>query len=405
MKKIVEVALGILTSIGGFLDVGAIATAAQAGAAFGFQLIWAIVLGTICVVFLVEMSGRLAAVSKHTLADAVRERFGFKFYFIQYVIEIVVDFLVLGAEIGGVCIALQLVTGVSFRWWALPVAFILWLLLWKGTFGVIENGVALLGLVTLVFVVAAFVLKPDWGSVLAGALPSLARHDTAHYLFIAVSILGTIISPYLFFFYSSGAVEDKWNTDFIGVNRAISVVGMGFGSVVSLGVLITAAVVLYPHGIQVDSYDQAALTLVQPLGFVGFVLFAASLGISCFGAALEVSLDQAYITAQAFGWNWGESQKPNQEARFSAAYTVVIFLSSLLMVLGIDPLQLTLFTLVLTASILPIVIVPFLVLMNDDRYVGKYRNGWLSNTAVILIIALTFVLAVVSIPLEIVGGS
>ncbi|MEH2302054.1 divalent metal cation transporter [Nostoc sp.] len=82
MNKIFEIALGIVTSIGGFLDVGAIATAAEAGSIYSFQLIWAIVLGTICVIFLVEMSGRLAAVSKHTLAAAVRERFGFNFYII-----------------------------------------------------------------------------------------------------------------------------------------------------------------------------------------------------------------------------------------------------------------------------------------------------------------------------------
>ncbi|MEA2573685.1 MAG: hypothetical protein QOH93_983 [Chloroflexia bacterium] len=404
MKKVLSIALGILTSIGGFLDVGAIATAAQAGAAFGYQLIWAILLGTICVVFLVEMSGRLAAVSGHTLADAVRERFGFRFYFIQYAVEVIVDFLVLGAEIGGVCIALQLVTGIGFQVWALPVALVLWVLLWKGTFSLIENGVALLGLVTLVFVFAAVSLKPDWGAALSGSFPSLSRHDTAHYLFIAVSIIGALISPYLFFFYSSGAVEEKWDKSYIGANRAIAVIGMGFGSLVSLGVLIAAALVLFPKGIQVESYDQVALTLVAPLGFLGFVLFAASLGISCFGAAMEVSLDQAFITAQAFGWNWSETQKPAKEARFSLTYTVMIFLSALLMVAGIDPLQLTLFTMALTATVLPIVIIPFLVLMNDEKYVGKNRNGIISNTVVILIIGLAFVLSLVAIPLEIIGG-
>ncbi|HEY9662643.1 MAG TPA: divalent metal cation transporter, partial [Allocoleopsis sp.] len=186
MSKILEIALGIITSIGGFLDVGAIATAAEAGSIFQFQLLWAIVLGTICVVFLVEMSGRLAAVSKHTLADAVRERFGFNFYILPLLAEVVVDFLVLGAEIGGVCIALQLVTGIAFQWWAIPVAFVIWLLLWKGTFGLIENGISFLGLVTLAFVVATFKLRPDLPEVAQALIPSLPQQDTAHYLFIAV---------------------------------------------------------------------------------------------------------------------------------------------------------------------------------------------------------------------------
>ena len=404
MNKILEIALGIVTSIGGFLDVGAIATAAEAGSTYRFQLIWAFVLGTICVIFLVEMSGRLAAVSKHTLAAAVRERFGFNFYIIPLVAEIVVDFLVLAAEIGGVCIALQLVTGISFQWFALPVAFAIWLLLWKGTFGLIENGVSLFGLITLAFVVATFKLHPSLTQLGSGLLPTLPQQDTPHYLYLAVGILGALISPYLFYFYSSGAVEDKWDEGYIGVNRAVAGLGMGFGSIVSLGVLIVAALVLGPKGIQVDSYEQAALMLTETFGYWGFVLFAASLGIACFGAALEVSLDTAYIVAQAFGWNWGENLKAKDAARFSLVYTVFVFLASLLMVFGIDPLQLTLFSMAITAVILPPVIIPFLVLMNDELYVGKYRNGWISNSVVIFTIALTFVLAIVAIPLEIIGG-
>lgn len=404
MSKLLEIALGIVTSIGGFLDVGAIATAAEAGSGFGFTLIWAIVLGTICVIFLVEMSGRLAATSKHTLADAVRERFGFNFYILPLVAEVIVDFLVLGAEIGGVCIALQLVTGISFQWWALPVAFAIWLLLWKGTFGLIENGVSLLGLVTLGFVVATFKLRPELPALAQGFLPTVPQQDTAHYLFIAVSILGALISPYLFYFYSSGAIEDKWDESYLGVNRAVAGLGMGFGSVVSLGVLIVAALILHPRGIQVDSYEQAALMLTQTFGYWGFILFAASLGITCFGAALEVTLDTAYITAQAFGWNWGESIHPQQAARFSSVYTVFVFLASLLMVAGIDPLKLTLFSMALTAVILPLTIIPFLVLMNDRQYVGEHRNGVISNSVVIFTIALAFVLAIVAIPLEIIGG-
>lgn len=404
MNKIRQIALGIVTSIGGFLDVGAIATAAEAGSSFEFQLIWTIVLGTICVIALVEMSGRLAAVSQHTLADAVRERLGFNFFIFPLIAEVIVDFLVLGAEIGGVCIALQLVTGISFQWWALPVAFALWLFLWKGTFSLIENSISFLGLITLAFVVATFKLRPALPAVAEGLLPTIPQQDTAHYLFIAVSILGALISPYLFYFYSSGAVEDKWDRSHLGVNRAVAGLGMGFGSLVSLGVLIVAAQVLHPRGIQVDSYEQAALMLTQPFGYWGFVLFAASLGVACFGAALEVSLDTAYIVAQAFGWNWGESLHPKEAARFSFVYTVFLFLASLLMVVGIDPLQLTLFSMALTAVILPLTILPFLVLMNDREYVGDHCNGWISNSITIFTIVLTFVLAIVAIPLEVLGG-
>ena len=209
MKKILEIALGIVTSVGGFLEIGSIATAAQAGAEFSFQLIWAIVLGGICIIFLVEQSGRFAAVSGRTLPDAIRERFGFNYFAFMFVILGLVSLMVLAAEIGGVCIALELATGIGFPWWAIPIGLVVWLIIWKGTFGIIEKGVSVLGLVTLSFVIGAYILHPPWGQVAASTLPSLPQHDSARYWFIAVSILGASISPYLFFFYSAGAIEDE----------------------------------------------------------------------------------------------------------------------------------------------------------------------------------------------------
>jgi Mn2+/Fe2+ NRAMP family transporter len=394
----------VVTSVGGFLEIGSIATAAQAGAAFGFQLIWAILLGTICIAFLVEMAGRFAAVSRHTLSDGIRERFGFNFFLWPLIATLVVNILVLAAEIGGAAIALEFATGVSFQWWALPVALVVWLLLWKGTFGLIEKGVSLLGLVTLCFVLAAVMLRPDWTAVATGAVPTLPDHDAASYWFISVSILGASISPYLFLFYSSGAIEDKWDESYLGANRAIAALGMGFGGTIAVAVLIVAAIVLPAHGItHVDDYHQLPLMLTSVFGSWGFWLFTGSLFIACLGASLEISLQQAYLVAQGFGWNWGQDLKPHDDPGFSSVYTLTVFVSALLMVFGLDPLELTNFSMALTAASLPLTIVPMLFLMNDERYVKERRNGWIANTAVIAIIAIGFVLAIVSIPLEIFG--
>src|ERR1041385_2602721 len=175
MKKVLEIALGIVTSVGGFLEIGSIATAAQAGADFSFQLIWAIVLGGLCIIFLVEQAGRFSAVRGPPIPDAIRERFGFNYFAFLYIVLALVSLLVLAAEIGGVCIALELATGIKFQWWTVLVALVIWLVMWKGTFGVIEKGVSLLGLVTLCFVVGAFMLHPPESQVLRGALPSFPQ--------------------------------------------------------------------------------------------------------------------------------------------------------------------------------------------------------------------------------------
>jgi len=404
MKNILKVALGILTSIGGFLDVGAIATTAQAGAVFGPRLLWVLAFSTLCVIFLVEMSGRLAAVSKHTLADALRERFGFRFFILPYASEMIVDLLVLGAEIGGVCLALQFVTGIAFRWFALPVALLVWLFLWLGSFSFVEDATAILGLVTIAFVIGAIRMKPGLHAVAAGFVPSLPPHDRPQYWYIALSIIGAVISPYLIYFYSSGAVEDEWTVKDLRVNRFVATIGMGFGSVVAMGVMVVAAATLLPAGIALDRYEQAPLMLSRSLGLAGFYLFAASLGIACFGACVESALAMAYLTAQTFGWNWGESVAPKHNARFASVYTGAILLAACVTLVVSDPLKLTLFSMALTVVILPLLLVPMIMLMNDGNFLKQHRNGPLSNFMGIVIVVTAILLSILAIPLQILGG-
>lgn len=394
-----------MTSVGGFFDVGNIATCAQAGAVFRFQLIWSMILATLLVIFLVEMSGRFAAVSKKALPDAIREHFGFTFWCVPFLVLTIVHILVLAAEIGGIAFALHLVSGLPLQLLALPVAILVWLFLWRSTFSTIENSTSLLGLVTLCFVVAAWRHHPAVHELAAGAIPSMPSHDPTRYWFIAVSILGAVIAPYLLYFYSSGAVEDKWDASYVPVNRAVAVVGMSFGSVISLAAIVVAAMVLAPRGIHVDDYHQAALMLTEALPYWGYVLFAASMGIACLGAAVEVALATSYSFAQTFGWNWGENLEPSEDARFSLVYTAAILGAALFIVVGFDPLKLTLFTMALNAAVLPVIAIPMLLLMNDRKLLGKYANGFVSNAVAVVIVVITLVLAVVSIPLAIAGGS
>ena len=149
MSAALDLILGIVTSIGGFVEAGSISTAAQAGSEFRYQMLWAIAVATLMLAMLVEMSGRLAAVSKQSMAAAVRERFGWPFQFVPLAGELVIDLLLLAAEIGGVGLAAKLLTGVGFQWWVLPTGLAIWLILWSFGFSIIEYGLGLLGLVTL----------------------------------------------------------------------------------------------------------------------------------------------------------------------------------------------------------------------------------------------------------------
>jgi Mn2+/Fe2+ NRAMP family transporter len=404
VSAIVDLILGIVTSIGGFVEVGSISTSAQAGSEYGFQLLWAVAAAGLMLAMLVEMAGRLAAVSKQPLAAAVRERFGIQFHFIPLAAELVLDLLLLSAEIGGVGIAVKLVTGIGFQWWIVPTGVIVWIALCTCGFGVIEYGIGLLGLITLSFVVAAWKLGPAPHDLMTSLVPSLPQHDAVRYAFIAVSIVGATVSPYLLNFYSSGTVEEKMTEPELWINRVTAYVGTGFGAVVSMGVLVTSAMVLGPRHIQVDSYEQAALMFLPTFGRWATTLFALSLGIGCFGAALEISLNGGYVAAQVFGWSWGANRPRPSAARFTAAFTLVLLVSLAIALLGFDPLRLTMISVALTVVVMPLLVLPFLVLMNDERYVKTHTSGAIGNGLLAALTILGAILALVVVPLELLGG-
>lgn len=405
MKKLLSVTLGILTATGGFIDAGAIATAGAAGANFGLSLVWALLLGTLAIMLLVEMSGRLSAVAGKTYADAIRERFGFKFYLVPLSSELVANVLLFAADVGGMAIALSLVTGISWHVLTVPAALLVLVLVWRAPFGLIENGPSLFGLITLTF----------WVAVVAGGgpspelLPTLIRPrveplELAEYLFLAAAILGAVISPYLLFFYSSGAREEHWSRRSLGVNRVTAVIGMGFGSTSALALILLSAMVLQPLDIAGGSLVEIGLALAGPLGKVGAMIFAWALFVCCLGAALETSLATAYNVAQGMGWEWGEERAPSEAPRFNLVLVAFVLLGLGITFLGTDPLQLALIGAAFTALVLPVSLSPFLVLMNDPTYLGDRTNGALTNVATVGILAVAFVVAAVSLPLLVLSG-
>jgi len=191
---------------------------------------------------------------------------------------------------------------------------------------------------------------------------------------------------------------------YIPINRVIAVFGMSFGGVLSMGVLVTSALAIQPNGIDIDKFEQVALLMTTALPRWGFHLFAVSMLVACLGAALEISLAISYFFAQGFGWNWSENLTPSKDARFCFTYTVIILVAAIPLLLHVDPIKVTMISMALTAATLPLAIVPFLFLMNDPIYLGEHRNGWISNSVVGIVILISFVLAVISIPLQIIGG-
>jgi manganese transport protein len=296
VKKIFGVALGILTAIGGFVDIGDLVTNALVGSRFGLSLAWVVVLGVIGIVVFSEMSGRVAAVSGRGTFDLVRERLGPRIGLANLLASMGVTFLTFIAEIGGVALAIEIATSVNYLLWVPVVAAALWIVLWRVRFSVLENAFGLVGLCLVVFAVALWKLDPDW-SGLWDQVTSLAPpsgESWTSYSYYAVALFGAAMTPYEVFFFSSGGVEEHWGEKDLGTMRANVFLGFPLGGLLSLAVAAATAVVFLPVGVQVEALSQVPLPVAIALGKVGMVIallgfFAATRLVSRSGTAWRSS--------------------------------------------------------------------------------------------------------------------
>jgi Mn2+/Fe2+ NRAMP family transporter len=405
MKKWLSIALGIVTATGGFLDAGTIATAGEAGAKFGLGLIWAVLVATLAIILLVEMIGRFTAISQKTYADAIRENFGFKFFLLPLTCEIIADGLLLTAELGGMAIALSLLTGLSWHLTFPVAALLVFVMVWRAPFDWIENGPALLGLTTLAMLVAIFALGGPPHALLPTLWqPPIKQGEIGSYLYLSAATLGATISPYLLYFYSSGAREEDWSASSLLLNKVTAIVGMGFGSLGSIAIIVLGAIVLQPLHMNANALGEVGLPMAKAFGPIGATLFGVILFATCFGAAMEVLLGVSYLIAQGFGWEWSENKKPVGAARFNLVIILFLLVAIIISLFGMDPLQLALLTSTVIALFLPISLLPFLVLMNDPQYLKDKVNKRFSNIAIICILLIAFIVALISLPLEILTG-
>ena len=404
MKRFLAVALGILTAIGGFVDIGDIVANAEAGARFGLAHAWVLLVGVVGICSYAEMCGRVAVVSGRPVFDLVRERLGPRVALANLGGSLLVTVLTLGAEIGGVGLALQLATSVHYLLWVPVVAFVLWVALWRVKFSTLENVFGLTGLVLVVFVVAFFRLHADTGELWhqASHPGPPAGEDWGTYWFFAVALFASALTPYEVFFFSSGGVEERWTTKDLLISRVNVFVGFPLGGLLAFALMATSAAVFHPLSMSVDALSQVAMPAAIALGKLG--LAAAVLGFfaATFGAAMETGLSTGYTVAQYFGWAWGKLRRPNEAARFHTVVMVGILVGVAVLMTTIDPIQLTEYTLVFSAVALPLTYLPILVVANDRGYLGRRVNGRLANALGVTYLVVVLAAAVAAIPLMIV---
>ena len=406
-----ELTLGIMTAVGGFVDISELVFAARAGSQFGYALIWVFAFSTIGIVVFSEMSGRVAAVAKQPVFNLMRHRLGLKLGLVTLAASIVSNLITCAAEVGGTALILNYLTGLPYMLMAIAMTAIMIVSIWVLPFEWIERTYGLLGLFMLVFAAALIAIHPPWDKLAGGFVPQipagLSTKELLTFAYFTVAIISAVMFPYEVYFYSSGGIEEGWGPKDMLTNRITAILGMGLGSLLAIAILANSAQLFGPTNVDPEIPGTAALQAAIPFGKWGLILALLGMFFAVAGAAVETCMANAYSIAQFFGWIWGRHKKPWEAPRFTITW-MVLFLAALAIVLtGVDVMMLVEFAVLFSILVLPLTYLPLLLLSGDKKYMGQYVNGRLAKTLGWLYFAVITVAALAALPLFLVtsGGN
>jgi Mn2+/Fe2+ NRAMP family transporter len=397
VKAIFKVALGIIAAIGGFLDIGDLVFNTQAGALFRYDLLWAVVLGTIGIGVYAEMTGRVAAVSGRPVFDVIRMRLGFGVGLVALVASTVVNLLTVAAELGGIAIVLELLFDAPYSMFVLTAAAGLIAIVALLPFGGIERFFGYGGLMLLVVVATVFHQSPEWGDVARGFVPSL--DSSTLYLYFVVGVFAAALMPYEVHFYSSGAIEEGWTEDNLKENRLNAIVGYGLGGILAVALVVVSGYLFHPVGVEPNDLGTVALPMQVAFGQTGLLLALGGMLFCVGGAAIDSSFAASYNLAQFLGWEWGRYKGPRKAPRFTASWLVFLMLGIAIAQSGINPVEITEYSVVLAVVALPLTYLPVLLIAGDRSFMHRHANGRIATTLGWLYFAVIVVLALAAIPL------
>jgi len=401
--QFLEITLGIMTAVGGFVDISELVFAAQAGSNFQYALIWVFALATVGIMIFGEMSGRVAAVAKQPVFNLMRHRLGLRLGLTTLVASLISNLITCAAEVGGIALILHLLTGAPI--WLLAIASVALLMasIWILPFKWIERTYGLLGLGMITFAVALIAIHPPWDDIAAGLIPQipqgLSTREMLTFGYFIVAIMSAVMFPYEAYFYSSGGIEEQWGPKDLRVNRITCIVGFGLGFLLAISILSSSAQLFGPADIDPELPGSAALQAAVPFGATGLVLALLGMLFAVAGAAIETCLANAYSVAQFFGWEWGRHKKPWEAPRFTMAWIILFLMALAIILTGIDPMKLVEFAVLFSILVLPMTYLPLLLLAGDPIYMGNHANGIIAKSLGWIYFILIGLAAVAALPL------
>ena len=375
-------------------DAGGIATYSQAGADFGYSLLWTLIPITLALILVQEMCARMGVVTGKGLSDLIRERFGVKATFYVMLALVVANLGNTMAEFAGVAEALS-IFGVP-KYVSVPlVAFGVWALVIKGSAKVVERIFLIACVFYIAYIIAGFLAKPDWADVAIGSFkPTLQLTGPA--LTMVVTLVGTTIAPWMQFYLQSAIVEKGVHLEDYKLSRLDVVVGCIVTDVVAFFIVLACGATIFKAGGHIDSAGDAAIALRPLAGPWASALVAFGLLTASVVAASRLPLSTSYYVCEAFGWESGIDKRRHDAPQFYVLYEAMIVLGAGLVLLpGVPLLKIMLLSQTANGVLLPFILIFMLLLANDERLMGRYRNGrtlnaiaWLTAIALIVLTVL-----------------
>lgn len=367
----------IATSAGN--DAGGIATYSSAGARYGYDLIWVMILLTISYAVVQEMCSRLGAATGRGLLDLIRERYGLGWATFAVGIILVANGGVTISEFVGIGAAVELI-GLN-KYIVVPLAAaLIWYLVIFGSYNRVEKIFILMTLVFFAYPAAAFMAHPDWKQVAHGAfMPTL--HKDPDYIFILVGLLGTTLTPYIQIFQQSSLVEKGVARRHYRRERLDAYFGAFFSNLMSVFMIIATAATLHAIGkTHIESAADAARALEPVVGSSAKLLFAIGLLGASLLAGAVLPLATSYAISEAFGIPKGVNLDFRRGRVFFSLFTALIVLgTALALIPNLPVIQLLVAVQVLNGILLPIILVFILKLINDKQLTGDLKNTRLYN--------------------------
>jgi NRAMP (natural resistance-associated macrophage protein)-like metal ion transporter len=380
-------------------DSGGILTYSQAGAHFGYTLLWTIIPITLALIVVQEMCARMGVVTGKGLSDLIREEFGLRMTFVMMLLLVVVNYGNVVAEFSGIAGSMQLFH--ISKYLSVPIcAAIVWVLVVKGDYKSVEKVFLVASVFYIAYIVAGVLSQPNWHEAMRATvtLPPRSVWKDKNYIYLTIGVIGTTIAPWMQFYLQSSIVEKGITIRQYKASRLDVIVGCIFTDLVAWFIIVACAATLYVHGMRDIAVPSDAAGAMKPLaGDFAFILFAAGLFNASVFAASILPLSTAYTVCEGMGFESGLDKSFKEAPFFYWFYTLLIALGAGVVLIPSFPLvRVVILSQVLNGVLLPVIMIFMLKLINKHDLMGKHTNSrwfnWVAWTTAGIVIVLSLVM-------------